>query len=36
MNLGDNRRLLKILTDSGELLGMGGGNIFAMIPISDP
>ena len=35
LNPGDNRWKLKVLTDDGELLGMGDGNFFAMIPMRD-
>jgi len=35
LNPGDNRWKLKVLTDDGELLGMGDGNFFATIPMRD-
>jgi len=35
MNPGDNIWRLKVLTDTGEMLGLGGGRIFAAIPQRD-
>jgi hypothetical protein len=35
MNPGDNIWRLKVLTDTGEMLGLGGGQIFAAIPQRD-
>ena len=32
-NPGDNVWSLKVFTDTGEMLGLGGGSFFAMIPL---